>query len=206
MKKLVLLASAAALFATPALAQSWEDRTYGDGLAGYDINADVVEFCKFGNVNNAGNANVGTVTGGASNGGIDIANGDATFDIDIQDDADNTVQTATGAFNFGYAQCNTAFTVTGTSQNGGLLSSETTSDADFTNNVPYSIAFAFDGIASGNRSVVGQAGVPISLINSNEARAGAARFAFRVEDSDRLLLAGEYTDYVRITLSPSTGA
>lgn len=205
MKKFVLLATAAALFTTPAMAQSWEDRTYADGLAGYDINADVNVFCKFGNVGNNANANVGTVTSGASNGGIDIANGDATFDIDIQDDGDNTVQAASGAFNFGYAQCNTPFTVTGTSQNGGLDSDESTSDPDFANTVPYSIAFNFDGISSGNQSVTGQAGTPITLIDSNEARAGAARFFFSVADSDDLLLAGEYTDYVLITLAPATG-
>lgn len=206
MKKLVLLASAAALFATPAFAQSWEDRTYADGVAGYDINAEVAVFCKFGNTGNVGNANVGTVTGGASNGGIDMANGDATFDIDIQDDGDNTVQAASGAFNFGYAQCNTPFTVSGTSQNGGLASDQTTSDPDFANFVPYSIAFNFDGLTSGTRPVAGQAGAPISLINSTEARAGSARFFFSVAESDRLLLAGDYTDYVRITLSPSTGS
>lgn len=193
MKKIFLLASAAALLAAPAFAQT-QGATYADGIATYNLTAQVKTFCKFGSAGN--NADVR----GGSLGTVDAANGDANYVLNIQNENDNTINNVGGAFNFARAQCNTPFTVAATSTNGGLLNPASTSDTAFTSKVNYLYAMNFDGLASGTKAPA--AGVATTIIDSTEARAGTARFDFTVPDNDKLLLAGAYTDSILITLSP----
>lgn len=194
MKKILMLASAVAMIAAPAFAQS-----YADGLASYTINSNVPSFCKFGSTGNG----FGEIRGG-NPGAVDAANGDATFVMNIQNPVDNTVLNVGGEFKFSNAQCNTAFTITATSTNGGLKNTATTSDPLFTNNVHYIYAMKFDGINNHSDAYPADAGKAIKLIDSDEARAGNAQFDFTVPGSQKLLLAGAYTDTVLITLSPKS--
>lgn len=201
MKKTLMIATAITMIAAPALAQTvGAGTTYSDNVSTFQINAPVSNFCKFGNVNNVANANTGTV--GNDSYGNGAATGDQAFVVDIQKDSDNTVQAASGSFNYAQAQCNTPYSVTTASQNAGLLSSYTgAADAAFIKKIPYSIAFAAGTTSSGNQPIASTN----TLLASGTPFASSARFFFTIPASGSLLLAGTYRDEVRLTMSPLTG-
>jgi hypothetical protein len=203
MKKMFLLATAVAMMAAPALAQTPGAGTqYSDAISNFQINATVANFCRFGSAGNTANVGTNGVSVGPDSNGNGLTTGDQAFVVDIQKDSDNTVQAASGAFNYAQAQCNTPYTVTSTSQNSGLLSSYTgTADAAFVKTVPYQIAFSAGSTASGLQPVA----ATNTLIASGNPFASSARFFFSIPASGSLLLAGTYRDEVRLTMSPLTG-
>ncbi|RIX27030.1 hypothetical protein [Sphingomonas edaphi] len=199
MKKFIFAALAASTIATPALAQDWKGKTYGQDAWGiYQVSATVDSFCKFGTANTGQNGGNGTADtnylGGANE-------ADGRFLLDIQDNSDNTVQAARAQYNIGYAVCNSPFNMQLASDNGGLKSDASTSDPAFIENVPYDVNFAFDGNTANKRS--DQLSVGFSTITSvNEARAGAAHVRVSVAAADQLLLEGTYSDRLQARLSP----
>jgi hypothetical protein len=199
MKKLIFAALAASTVATPALAQDWKGKNYGQDAWGiYEVTATVQSFCKF------GTANSGT---GGLNGDVEMnfmggANeADGRFVLNIQDNSDNTVQAARAQYNIGYAVCNSPFSMQLASDNGGLKSDTSTSDTAFIDNVPYDVNFAFDGFTANRRSDQLNAGFS-DITSVTEARAGAAHVRVSVAAADRLLLEGTYRDRLQARLSP----
>lgn len=203
MKKILLLATAVAMFAAPALAQVGAGTTYSDHLSTFQINATVSNFCKFGNVGNTADSSTGSVGNDSFGNGADT--GDQAFVVDIQKDSDNTVQNARGGFSYAQAQCNTPYAVTTTSTNAGLLSSYTgTADSAFQKLVPYQISFGLGNSISA-RPVMQNVASTNTLVTSGTPFASSAFFTFNVPASGSLLLAGTYRDEVRLTMSPLTG-
>ena len=205
MKKTLMLATAVAMFAAPALAQVGAGTTYSDHLSTFQINAPVSNFCKFGNVGNTASLGTNAVSSGNDSFGNGAASGDQAFVVDIQNDADNTVQNARGGYSYAQAQCNTPYAVTTTSQNAGLLSSYTgAADAAFQKTVPYQIAFSV-GSSTSSRPTMQNVASTNTLVTSGTPFASSATFSFNVPASGSLLLAGTYRDEVRLTMSPLTG-
>ena len=107
MKNFLMMAVAAAAVSTPAMADTYKGKTYGqDAVGWYDINARVQSFCKFGTQNTAGTATNGTTTAGAPG---TTAEADGTFTLNIQDPNDDTVRAANGRYDIAYAVCNSPF-------------------------------------------------------------------------------------------------
>lgn len=203
MKKLLMAAAAVATVASsPAMAATWQGKTYGqDAIGWYDLKAKVQTFCKFGTKNNSILELNATVTPGAPG---SSAEADATFGLDIQNPNDNTVQFATGTFLIDYAVCNTPFQMKVTSTNGALKSSASTSDPAFVENVPYGIVFQFDGKGGAASSADALGGETVDVVN--EARAGQATVSVGVLPQDKLLLQGTYSDRLVAELIPNVGA
>lgn len=205
MKKFVMLAAAAAAFsAAPASAQTWQNQTYEDGFATYRLTASNASFCKFGSSGNATVNGPNSSAGGTINNGVNPG-GDAAYVFDIQNDNDNTVQAADAAFDFARFVCNSPYTLSATSANGGLQSTQTTSDDDFAQNIPVYLGARLDtaeyaavDFTPGNRSQ--------RIGESTEARAGTARIFFGVRAMDKLVLQGTYQDTLTLTLAPNLGS
>jgi hypothetical protein len=199
MKKLIIALAATAALATPAYAQvNYQTATYGQDAQGwYSVNANGQTFCRFGTSNHGVNQTNGTVT---TNGYGGANEADGTFTLDIQDDAHDTVQYSSGAYALDNVVCNTPFTVTVQSDNGGLKSAATTSDTAFAQLVPYSVNFSFDGLGGGNYPATTSAQ---TVITSNEARAGSAVLDIYTQASNLLVLQGAYTDRLVLTMTPS---
>jgi len=201
MKKYLIALAATTIIAAPAFAANTPDyqtATYGhDGVGLYAVNATGQTFCRFGTDNHGVNHNNGVVTtdgfGGANE-------GDGTFTLDIQNDNNDTVQYASGAYALDNVVCNTPFTVTIQSTNGGLKSAATTSDPAFAQLVPYSVNFSFDGLGGTNHSISTSA---MTLINSNEARAGSAALDIYTQASSALVLQGGYNDTITLSMTPT---
>jgi hypothetical protein len=205
MKKTLMLATAVAMFAAPALAQTPGLGTqYSDHISTFQVNAPVANFCKFGSVGNEGRGGLNVTSNGNNSYGNGADMGDQAFVVDIQKDDDNTIQAANGSFSYAQAQCNTLYSVTTTSTNGGLAAEyQGPAAAAFAKTVNYEIAFettiskaatAYQQVASTN-----------TLISSGTPFAGAATFRFNIPASPKLLLAGTYRDELRLTMSPLTG-
>jgi hypothetical protein len=197
MKKLLLLAAVSVL-STPAMAADWQGKTYGQDAVGlYDLNADVDTFCKFGTSSTGENVANAIVTPGAPG---TAAEADGTFNLDIQNDADDTVQFAQGRYKIANAVCNTSHELTVQSTNGGLRNSATTSDTAFLSLVPYNVAMLFDGNGAQTSSTSATSQFTLSTIR--EARAGAAEISVVVPAQDKLLIKGRYTDRLVAAIRP----
>lgn len=199
MKKTMLLATAVAMFAAPAFAQAvpGPNTNYNDAISTFRVSATVANFCRFGTGDNAAvNTLNSTSTGNA-------AGGDQDFVVAIQNTANNTVQNASGGFNYAQFQCNTPFNVTYNSTNGGLKASYNGSfDGPFLTTVPYEIQVgsnnnntAFTPVAQGQQT----------LISNNIPVAGNGRFRFNIPANPGLLLQGTYSDAIELRMTPVTG-
>lgn len=198
MKKILMTALALSALAAPAMAQTWQGKTYADGIATYDINATVATFCKFGASNNGAAGLINTTDADRS---ISLAEGDRTFNVNLQDPNDNTVRSSAGSFVFQNAVCNTPYTVTARSTNGGLKHTTVTSaESAFLTTIPYGFNFVFGGTNLGTKQAA--AGVEQALVDGNAAHAGFAEFRFLISAQDKLLLQGDYTDTVQVVLKP----
>jgi opacity protein-like surface antigen len=201
MKKLLLAAAGAALIASPAAAQSWGSATYGnDGAAHWALQSTVADFCKLGTsvTTRAGNS---TVTPGDNGRGGTAANGDGTITFNIQNPTTNTIQASAAAMVYAQSQCNTTFNVTAESERDGLRNTAFGGafGADFTDQVRYNVTALFGG-NSGFRSNL--SGTATLLANQQPA---AGDFEIRVAvpaNANRLLLAGQYTDFLKVTMAP----
>lgn len=207
MKKFLMI-TAAALVASPAAAQTsstWQGQTYEDGFATYQITAPVNSFCKFGATGNQTVLGQNAQNGGSINNGVNPG-GDAAFTFDIQNDNDNTVQRADARFDFARFVCNSPFTVTATTTNGGLLnSSQSTTDEDFLERVPYKVLYTNENNpGSGNYTTISGPGT-VLLQNSSQATAGAANFSIQVDPIDKLVLQGTYSETILLTMAPTVG-
>ncbi|GAA4034416.1 hypothetical protein GCM10022281_13160 [Sphingomonas rosea] len=198
MKKFLMIATAAATLATPAMAADWQGQTYGQDAVGlYDLGANVQTFCKFGTVSSGQNVTGTTVTPGAPG---TAAEGDGSFEFDIQNTSDDTVKGAFGRYKIANAVCNTSHDLTVQSSNGGLRNTATTSDSAFTSLVPYDVALLFDGNGSTTSSDRVTTETAISTIR--EARAGAFEVGVEVKAQDKLLIKGRYTDRLVAKIRP----
>lgn len=199
MKKILLAAAALSTLAAPAMAQTWQGRTYADGIASYDIKGQVPTFCRFGA---QGNGAAGLENATDSERSISLAEGDRTFNItNLANPNDNTVQAAAGSFVFQRAVCNTGYTISARSTNGGLKhTSIQTAAAPFITTVPYTFNMNFGGGNQGTKPAV--AGTNQVLVDNGTAHAGAATFRFLLSAQDSLLLRGDYQDTVVVTLAP----
>ena len=198
MKKVLLIAAALSTMAAPAMAHNWKGKTYADGIATYDIKGVVPTFCRFGSENNKA---AGLVNATDSDRTISLEEGDRTFNItNLASPSDNTVQAANGSFVFERAVCNTGYTISATSTNGGLKhTSIASTSAPFLTLVPYSYSMDFGGVSQ-TASVASTS--PQTLVDSGVAHAGPATFSFTLSAQDSLLLKGDYQDTVVITLAP----
>jgi len=197
MKKILMAALALSTLAAPAMAQTWQGKAYADGVATYDINAKAAPFCKFGTNNN----DAGQVNAVGSNRSISLAEGDRTFDLDIQNPNDNTVRAATISFVFNHAVCNAPFTVKANSTEGGLKyrGTFTGSSNDFLTVIPYNYNMNFGPGNTGDKAAATGGQV---LVDSAVAHAGSATLRFWVNAQDKLLLQGAYTDTVQVVMTP----
>lgn len=197
MKKILIAALALSTLAAPAMAQTWQGKAYADGVATYDINAKVDTFCKFGATGN----HAAVTNGTDADRSISLAEGDRSFNLNLQNPADNTVLEARAAFIFPNAVCNTPYEVTARSDNGGLKhTTVTTAETAFLTSIPYGFNFVFGGTNLGHKQAA--AGVAQSLVDGTAAHAGQAEITFLVAAQDRLLLKGAYTDTVQVVLKP----
>lgn len=200
MKKFLMIAVAAAAVSTPAMADTYKGKTYGqDAIGWYDVTANVQSFCKFGTQNTAGTSVNGATTAGAPG---TTAEADGTFALNIQDPNDDTVRAASGRYDIAYAVCNSPFNMTLSSQNGGLKNNATTSDAEFTSLVRYGVNFEFDAISTSTTQVPQGT---LTVGSSTEARAGSAKITVNVLASDDLLIQGSYSDRLTASLVPNLG-
>jgi hypothetical protein len=203
MKKFLILASVPSIFAfaAPAAAQDYRTMTYGqDAIGVIQLEANVGSFCRFGSVNTAASRNNTGSTAETTN----ASEADGRFVLNIQNPNNNTIKDADAEYFYKDFTCNSAFTVSAVSQNGGLKSNNTTSDPAFTSLVRYNIDGGFDGIAAGARAIPA-AGQPTTLISSNEARAGDGSIFVGVIKENKQLLQGAYNDTLTITMAPKAG-
>lgn len=205
MKKLLLATAAVALIASPAAAQStWGNATYGnDGAAHWALNSTVDDFCKLGTSVSvrAGNS---TVTPGDNGRGGTSDNGDGTITFNIQNPATNTIQASAAAMVYGQSQCNTTFNVTAESERDGLRNTAFGGNFDtaFTDQVRYNVTALFGEAQSGSGFQSALSGTATLLANQRPA---AGDFEIRVAvpaNANRLLLAGQYTDFLKVTMTP----
>ncbi len=207
MRGLFVAASLAALTAGSAHAFDWSSNSYGhDAEAWWGVVADAGRFCRFSTsvdadgVNGSANAGPFRRLGGAMGGSA--AEADGVFELDIQDPSTDTVRGARVDTNFGYSVCNFQFDVEARSDNGGLEydGTWTTSDPDFVQTIPYSVAFNFGGHS-------GSAPISTSwtdLASGIEPTAALFRFRLNVRPiRNRLMLQGAYEDFLQVRMSPS---
>ena len=200
MKKFLLMTAAVAATVSPAMAANWQGKTYGqDAIGWYQLNASVQTFCKFGTDNAGGATTNATVVAGAPG---SVGEADGTFNLNIQDLNDDTVQAAEGRYDINNAVCNTPFDMKVDSANGGLKTNATTSDNAFLSLVPYKVQFRFDGVGGTVDATPG----PQTVGSSPEARAGSAHVTVRVPARDKLLLEGTYADFLIASLVPNVGS
>ena len=206
MKKLLLAGAALALIAGPVAAQDeWIGQEYGqDAAAWWLLNAEVTEFCL---LNSAGGVVDGvenaSFTDGPNGQGGSTAEADGTVNLDIQNNSDNTIQLSGLGVTYGKSQCNLPFTVSADSLNGGLESDTTTSDTDFVELVDYQIDVTFDQFSSS--VVMASTVVGGDEIGTHpEAAAGDFRIGIVVRAQDDLLLEGTYSDFLKVTMTPTS--
>lgn len=207
MKKYLIALAATTVFAAPALAANapdYQHATYGDGTGWYALNATGQTFCRFGTLNHQNfGVGGGTVTTDGFGG---AANADGTFTLDIQDPNNDTIKATGAQYGMDNVVCNTPFTVTAQSDNGGLKSAATTSDPDFAQLIPYTVSFGFDGIEGAVAAGHGSSTTPTTVMTSNEAHAGAAQLNVYVGARNQLVLQGAYSDRLVLTMTPNLGS
>lgn len=201
MKNLLLAGAAVALIASPAAAQSWGSATYGnDGAAHWALQSTVADFCKLGTTTTVNQGN-STVTPGTNGRGGSAANNDGTITFSIQNPTTNTIQASAAAVTYAQSQCNTTFNVTAESERDGLRNTAFGSNfgSAFTDQVRYNVTALFGGASGYKGNLSGTA-----TLLANQAPA-AGNFEIRVAvpaDANRLLLAGQYTDFLKVTMAP----
>lgn len=124
--------------------------------------------------------------------------------------SDNTAREDTAQLGFS-VDCNTGFSVSLSSLNGGLRSSAWTSDPAFTNLLAYTASVVLpDGIAGpacGSTVMVDNSGTCLKQVPSSALQdgviTGAGHVNLKLISDGRALLAGEYSDRLVLTLSPT---
>ncbi|MGO4410358.1 MULTISPECIES: hypothetical protein [unclassified Brevundimonas] len=202
MKKLLLAGAAVALIASPAAAQNWQTQQYGnDGAAHWALNSSVDTFCKINAAAPSINSYRATATPGDNGQGGTAANSDGTLSLSIQEPTTNTIQNASAFISYANSQCNTPFTITANSQNGGLLNStNTTTDTAFASLVKYNVGVQFGAQNTGGAVAAGDFSLNWA---QQQATAGTFRFSVDVPAQNRLLLQGTYSDFLKVTMTPT---
>lgn len=208
MKKFLLAGAAIALIAGPVAAQDWTAQTYGnDGAAWWALEADVDTFCRLNNGNTGVSGTNATVTPGSNGQSGSAANNDGTIVLDIQDDATNTVNAAFAQVRYPNSQCNTTFNVRAESTNGGLENDDFGGqfEGPFIETLPYRVN-AQIGSSQGVSTLTTQGAFNLGLENI-QPTAGDFSFNIFVPASGDLLLEGEYSDFLKVTMAAvSTGS
>jgi hypothetical protein len=202
MKKYLIAFAATSMMAAPALADApdYQTATYGHDAVGiYSHKADTHTFCRFG-TDNVGSSNTGETVDTTGGGGATEADGTFNF-THLQNPNNDTVQHVSGKYSLNNIVCNTPFTVTANSVNGGLKSANTTSDTAFATLIPYQIQFLFDGLLGANIYTVAQGNQ--NLLVGHEARAGAGSLNIYTQPSSKLVLQGGYSDTVTLSMTPN---
>jgi hypothetical protein len=102
--------------------------------------------------------------------------------------------------------CNTNYSVTAKSTNGGLKNPTSANPGtQFTNKEDYSIKVAFGSNSGTTQASSATAGSGVTLISNGDPAKGDFYFEFNgAADNSKALLAGTYTDNVVITMTPAT--
>ncbi|MDQ2878643.1 MAG: hypothetical protein M3R41_06170 [Pseudomonadota bacterium] len=207
MKTILLSAVALSMVAaSPAFAAVNPDR---DGIGTYVITGSASNYCELGPVAGEGGqaAGLNTTVDASSNGSYGFNTSDATIHItQLQSDNNDHAKAWKASLNMRRSICNTAYTVTANSSNGGLqYQGQTTGGSNFATNLPYTVAVNFAG-THGTASSTDAHGNDYNLISSNNATAGDFKLTFSdTADNSHYLLAGDYTDTVVVKLAANTG-
>jgi hypothetical protein len=106
--------------------------------------------------------------------------------------------------------CNGAFSISLASRSGGLKSAQTTSDTDFARTLPYAASVTLlsgqrtDSCASTTMGEDG-AGCVSHFPMTDGGASGEGRIDVTLSAGNQPLLAGRYTDFLTITVSPELG-
>lgn len=210
MKRILLgVAAAALLGVAPANAQNYGN----DAVAWIDLDASAVSFCALtateeGTEVNADINNNGTTGAGYVFSDARISFDLQTFDTDDNNSANETVQSANRIANgravlrFPGSQCNSNFTITANSTNGGMLNDDWNPgefDDNFTNLIGYNVRVTFDDsvdtsgdAAAGEFLADGPYGPEFGLF----------RIAVRVDGDNKRMLVGDYEDFLVVSMVP----
>jgi hypothetical protein len=209
MKKFLMVAAAATLYAGAASAQTatntewWRGQAYGnDAAAHWQLNSDVGPFCKLtasqaGPTQFRGQAVPGTNGRGGSaafsDGTINFANWNPATDTGIDSQVDVDMPNSV---------CNYRFNIVARSDNGGLryTGPNASTDPDFTNLVTYAVRASFDNISIPNTPI---AAGDNNLATNQQPTAGLFRFTVDLNDTNQLLLEGDYVDFLRVEIVPA---
>lgn len=206
MNKLLIAAAGVALIASPAAAQQgpWGNQSYGqDAIAVWDLNAPVNTFCRLNANGGTPSSTVGaSFTSGGTAGTPQEADG--VWNLDIQNDANNTVQLSGGAVTYSNSQCNTPFNVTATSDNGGLYNGNAfTAGSAFVNRVDYQVDVKFGSGSNGVHVFNTSGASTATLIGTQLATSGDFRIGVVVPaNPNAILLQGAYRDRLTVTMTP----
>ncbi len=200
----LMLATGSAV-AAPSVKASETPAGSGEYASNWDIRAAARDYCFFGSANarSAGTgANVtlnvlpggmsddGAVSGDASDGLINVEQFQGPGDRQIAWSAHLTLPGSV---------CNTNFSVTVRSTNGGLHNSQGSSTAKFTNRVDYRVAISFDG-NSGAVNASSTREKATTVLNGAPSSEGDFNIDFTSVDTAQLLIAGQYRDEVYIVM------
>lgn len=208
--KTVLLSAAAlaTIVSAPAMAAP-VNHSGGDGVATYYISGSASDYCVLGQATAAGTSgghNVTVDTTSANTSGYNGTTSDALIAITQFQNTNDHAASWRAVLNLRHSVCNTAYTVTANSENGGLQYQGTQNGGDdFFKKTSYTVEADFGG-KSGNPKTAASLKNGGTLLNSNRASSGDFKLTFDgAADNSRYLLSGDYTDRVVVTMSPNTG-
>lgn len=206
MKAIVLSAAAIAMVASaPALAAA---KSGDNGIGTYEITGTAASFCVLGPV--AANS----VGGGTRNATIDYithnsagyagGTSDAMVNITKLQDENDHADAWRAVINMHHSVCNSAYTVTASSANGGLqYQGQESGGADFVKKLDYTLQANFGG-HTGTPKTATNMHNGARLLHSNQAGSGVFKLIFDGSaDNSQYLLSGDYSDTVVVTLSPA---
>ena len=191
---------------------SSDDGSGGDGVANWYIYGSAASYCTFGKTGTSDqfggtNVTINTQSEGASgNASYNGHTSDGSIFINQLQGPNDRANGWSAFLQLPNSICNSSYTVTAQSTNGGLLNNASYGgDAAFTPKLDYQVQVGFAGHTSTNVNASNLVGSPQTLVNSTQANAGNFTMTFTSVSDTHYLLAGNYTDNVLITLAPNTG-
>jgi hypothetical protein len=198
MKRALLSAAAlAATLASPAFAvSSYTYTADNDGIGTYPVAATVADFCKLGTVQSTAGTN-SSITGSFNT-------GDANVAVNLQDSNDQA-QAWSQSINIDNTICNRGFKVNLSSDGGSLHSNAQapSGTTDFLQHVAYNVAVSFGGASSVSQPA-NHLGTSGQSIITGQPSVGTLQLQLNGSAvSGQYLLAGTYSDTLRLTLLPN---
>lgn len=211
MKRILLgVAAAALLGVAPANAQNYGN----DAVSWINLDAAAVSFCAL-TATEEGTQVHADINGNATSGaGYHFSDARISFDLqtfatDDGDSSNETVQSANriadgrAVLRFPGSQCNSNFTITANSLNGGMLNDDWTPaqfDDNFTNLIGYNVRVTFDDTVDENGDAA-----PGDFITGGPTYGpefGLFRIAVRVDGDNKRMLVGSYDDFLVVSMVP----